>query len=132
MASLNFGPGVWSEDMEKYPHDEYHFTFFGYPCRILRQEFGHYCGYVTLPENHPCYNCSEEAIADIEVHGGITSHGKKTLGFDCAHAGDMMPSMALFAPALLSMYPHHYWTFEEVKEELKSFALQLKKKEENH
>lgn len=129
MTTINFGHGVWSEDMEKYPNDKYHFTFSGYDCEILRHEFGHYCGYVILPDTHPCYDCSSDDLSDIEVHGGITYHSENTLGFDCAHGGDLRPSMALFSPALLSIYPHHYWTFEEVKEELRSFVLQLKQKE---
>lgn len=72
---------------------------------------GHWCGYVGVPEGHPLFG-QGDSDGLFAVHGGITfagacqedkEHGvchaplpgrpEKVwwLGFDCAHAGDLMP-----------------------------------------
>lgn len=69
----------------------------GYQCVVLFQSLGHRCGYVGVPERHPCYGKSYDEV-DIDCHGGLTyadgwlfgSAGDDLwwFGFDCAHAGD--------------------------------------------
>src|ERR1044072_2002013 len=70
----------------------------GYTCRINRlQWMGSLCGYVLLPENHPCIGTSYDDI-DVHVHGGLTFKGSFKdkgfnmplhdgiwVGFDCNH-----------------------------------------------
>lgn len=60
-------------------------------CRNLK----HLCGYVGLPEGHRYFGCSHKQIP-IDVHGGLTysehdDDGLWWVGFDCAHAGDLVP-----------------------------------------
>ena len=58
---------------------------------------GHLCGYVVIPENCPKWKFEE--VPDFDVHGGITFSNiqdhldKYVIGFDCAHGGDIVPSM---------------------------------------
>jgi hypothetical protein len=91
--------------------DEKEFKYRGFICIIKRiQEMGHLCGYVGIPKSHRFYGKSYrdiEDMADIKVHGGLTFSNefipdmeKETagrdlwfIGFDCAHAGDLMPYM---------------------------------------
>src|SRR5581483_175599 len=56
---------------------------------------GHLCGYCKLPENHPWLKPESLKNAEIDVHGGITSQidEQNWIGFDCAHLGDITPSM---------------------------------------
>lgn len=95
------------------------FKYKGYDCLIQRvgrfhDEFaddylGHLCGYVALPKSHPYYGKNYDDIP-IEVHGGLTyaracqgkichvpSEGESDdvwwVGFDCAHAGDLIPGI---------------------------------------
>lgn len=59
---------------------------------IVKQEFGHYCGYVRFPRRivrEPGY---DGILAYTPVHGGITYaeadslDGSMVYGFDCAHS----------------------------------------------
>lgn len=75
----------------------------GYPVVIIRHTngAGHLCGYVGLPKDHPCFGKGYDDIG-VNVHGGLTyarNHldGRDDediwwVGFDCAHAGDIMPN----------------------------------------
>lgn len=79
----------------------------GLPCLIVRGQVGALCGYVGVPPSHPWHGVEYDAI-DADVHGGLTyaskCHGTIChvpapgesddvwwLGFDCAHAGDIVP-----------------------------------------
>lgn len=86
----------------------------GFVCLIVRSPAtGALCGYVGVAETHPLYGKSYDDIDSIDVHGGLTFAAPCTedghichsplpgesntvwwLGFDCAHAGDVMPKMA--------------------------------------
>lgn len=62
---------------------------------MQRNGGGCWCGYVHLPAGHQWFGT--EYDAPWEVHGGVTygkldRDGRWTLGFDCAHYSDMMPS----------------------------------------
>lgn len=81
----------------------------GLPGLILKHdELGHLCGYVGVPISHLLFGLdysaqipgSEETIeGTFSVHGGITFSGVLDegmvgywyFGFDCAHAGDLVP-----------------------------------------
>jgi hypothetical protein len=75
----------------------------GYPCRMVRNGSGVWCGYVGLPEGHPWAAVDRDSI-DVHVHGGLTFGEHATLpdwdppgdrrfwlGFDCNHYGDLAP-----------------------------------------
>lgn len=75
----------------------------GLECYALRHpELQHWCGYVALPEGHRFHGKDYDNIK-AEVHGGLTyagdhaprqqKDGRWWVGFDCAHAGDWVPTM---------------------------------------
>jgi hypothetical protein len=85
----------------------------GYATMILRNALGTLCGYVGVPEGHPLHGLpyhdwnatspEQEAISNIQVHGGLTFAGQHRrapdeqrdcwwFGFDCAHARDFVPN----------------------------------------
>jgi hypothetical protein len=107
----------------------------GYRCFIQRHpELKHLCGYVELPKEHELYGSfSEENFYNIEVHGGVTYTGRRefeqpnyiadyVLGFDCGHAGDLVPGIKSF-------YEEGYRDIEYVTNECKNLAKQLKELE---
>lgn len=79
------------------PVTEMRIEYKGYPCVVLFTPMGHRCGYVGLPETHPCYGKHYSEV-DIKCHGGLTysrehlynfkDEGVWWLGFDCAHFMD--------------------------------------------
>lgn len=108
----------------------------GYTCEVKRTAMTRsLCGYVTVPEGHPCFDMDYNEV-DVNVHGGLTysdDYGK--FGFDCAHAGDLSPGLLRSLlrvsknPAeFIEMSTRHetYRTFEWVKEETSRLAWQLK------
>ena len=71
----------------------------GYECYIRRNNMvgGILLGYVVLPEGHPLYDVDTlDANEILDVHGGITCHGKfpwleddkMYIGFDYGHVWD--------------------------------------------
>lgn len=82
----------------------------GLDCLIVRNPVTYaLCGYVGVPEGHPWHGKGYDDV-DAEVHGGLTfadactrhvCHGENGevvankdvwwLGFDCAHAWDIIP-----------------------------------------
>ena len=86
-------------------------TLRGMDCLILEGPFGALCGYVRITNSHPlygvgystpicgvsgCYEHSPDGL--FEVHGGITFSGERRgttwwFGFDCGHAGDLIPAL---------------------------------------
>lgn len=88
----------------------------GLDACILLVNGTHHCGYVAVPEplkDKNFYDWNDDCI-ELSVHGGITfqgiaewSEGRVVVGYDCAHAGDLMlcppkhkgtPMEALFEP----------------------------------
>ena len=76
----------------------------GYQCLAYRHpSLGHWCGYVGLPDGNPMHGKHYDAI-DADVHGGLTyaydhapngkPDGRWWIGFDCAHAGDVVPGVS--------------------------------------
>jgi hypothetical protein len=43
----------------------------GYDCLIVRNHSGAWCGYVGVPEGHPCHGKGYDDV-DVDVHGGLT------------------------------------------------------------
>ena len=82
--------------------DIFEFEHLGYTCLILRHEsMGHLCGYMQVTKGHPLFEVDYSAIDCCHPHGGVTYSGyvrgdknEWSIGFDCAHAGDLIPSMA--------------------------------------
>lgn len=116
----------------------------GLPCIAHRGGAGAWCGYVAVPPGHPAHgkDYGDEIFDALYVHGGLTyadkchrhiCHVPKPgepddvwwLGFDCAHAGDMIirhvESFDFGLP-----FEDHYWTLAEVQEETNCLAEQLK------
>ena len=110
--------------------------------------------YVGVAESHPYFERSynEEALCELRVHGGLTFNGHCAendkehgichvpapgepdnvwwLGFDCAHAFDLMPgTVAKLREVGLPESPWHlddiYRTLDYVKAECASLAQQL-------
>ena len=92
-------------------------------------------GYIELPENHPWLDSPDmiEVHPDIEVHGGITYHEGRVIGFDTNHLGDgHHPEAELADRDQLSPIQSylgrtgHIWTWEEVEAETRHLADQAK------
>lgn len=101
-----YGPGPWVGEP-----DRLEWRHRGLPCLMVRNvEIGNWCGYVAVPPGHPWHGKTDETI-DADVHWGLTytagcgGHvchvpqlGEPVdvwwLGFDCAHAYDVMPFTA--------------------------------------
>lgn len=132
--------GIWDEDIDKYPENYYQFiSKCGYACEIKRNGNWVYCGYVQLPNDHPYYDEDYNDITDIQDHGDLTYGQDGKFGFDCGHMleGDISPqdetlkvkNPELFPQVVSLSGKYHYWTFEEVKEEVENLAQQFKDKE---
>jgi hypothetical protein len=102
-----FGEGPWVKEP-----DSATFEHLGIKClvyRVVKQDGpdhffgGHFCGYCLLPDGHP-WTGKEINDIDAVVHGGVTfNHSEEMgplkgalVGFDCAHSGDLVPSMHSF------------------------------------
>lgn len=144
-----WAPGPWDGEP-----DRVEWRAHGFPCLIVRSPTtGALCGYVGVPSDHPFHgvNDGEEKADSLSVHGGIT-YGSKCaghichvpqpgepddvwwLGFDCSHAGDVMPirssgfdSMNQFA-SMFGAATHEggYKNVAFVREETERLAEQLR------
>jgi hypothetical protein len=82
------------------------------PCLAKRSRLGSWCGYVAVPPGHPWHGVDYDDLEGTEVHGGLTFAGECSpehgichvpaegesadvwwLGFDCAHAWDLVPGL---------------------------------------
>ncbi|GAI64324.1 unnamed protein product [marine sediment metagenome] len=122
----------WLDEPDK---DE--FEHAGLKCLILRHsELGHLCGYVAVPKGHLCYGKDYDHIPyddlfPIQVHGGLTwckegdgdtwPKGYWWLGFDCAHAWDLVPQMLELIGRERREY-ETYRNFAYVRAQVKSLA----------
>ncbi len=105
-----WGYGEWVEEP-----DVIEFEHQGFKCCVLRciakecdgqLSLGHLCGYVCVPKDHPKYGKDAfEEFDKVDVHGGLTygdfQYEEYWVGFDCAHSGDITPSLE----ALKKKYP---------------------------
>lgn len=140
-------PGIWDVDLDAHPDAVYEFEFHGYKCVIKRNLSSFtYTAYVHLPTTHPDYHTdySNLRYPAIRVHGDLTYGKEGVFGFDCHHMlmGDLSPVDQMMAAKESSTQSHinsflketaeaqhHYWTFEEVRDELKNLARQFKQRE---
>jgi hypothetical protein len=147
---------IWFVDRTDWPKgpwdgepDREEFIFLGLPCIAVRNKLGAWCGYVGIPNNHPLrdksYNQLYDMEVDINIHGGLTFSDYGTFpmnhsqlehkatwyyGFDCAHSGDLVPSMLALnvkfgIPTGFSFH-ESYCTFDYCKSQIKSLARQLR------
>jgi hypothetical protein len=107
------------------------FDSHGYVCEIRRHpNFGTLNGYVYIPLEHPV---AQAKIPEdvLNVHGGITywdeRNGSFVVGFDCAHAGDVLPYRI---DPTLDYADDTYKDIAFVTNELENLAQQLKEKED--
>lgn len=108
--------------------DEGTFIAHGYWCEIKRTPVGNLNGYVLIGRTHPYW------VTDIalDVHGGTTYTDGVKVGFDCAHAGDLVPAHYRLGSGYAGrgMHPrdtnsvYRNWAF--VTEELNRLAAQLR------
>jgi hypothetical protein len=107
-----YGPGPWADEPDKLQWPD---AATGLPCLIVRNALtGNWCGYVGVPPGHPAYR---QPYGDVpaDAHGGLSfsdtcqpdnaEHGichvvepgepddVWWIGFDCAHAFDVMPGL---------------------------------------
>ena len=80
--------GEWSGEP-----DLLEFEVYGFKCQAKRHDdLGHLCGYITVGEDHPWHALTYDEV-DADVHGNLTFSNEGRFGFDCAHAGDLVPKM---------------------------------------
>lgn len=143
-----WGPGPWVDEP-----DRVEFYAHGLACLMVRNKIvGHWCGYVAVPPEHPLHgvSCDSERVDDVVVHGGLTyeggcfgdiCHAAKSgeaddvwwLGFDAAHAGDLMPGAAADLRELKELSaklrnPYGEWPYRDeayVRAECEALAKQL-------
>lgn len=110
----------------------------GFVGAIYHHRMGHLCGYVGVPKGHPYfkkgYDYAYEMDDKIECHGGLTYAGylEKNervgwedhwfLGFDCAHAGDIVPSLNIDFGEEGSTYKDENFVRAEIKKLAKQIA----------
>lgn len=118
------------------------FEHAGLRCILARNQMLAWCGYVGVPAGHPAYGMDYDDV-DVSVHGGLTyaeacrapvCHIAENdelwwLGFDCAHAGDLVPTMIELNEKIRRNFPRapedEYRDEAYVTAEVKSLAEQL-------
>lgn len=133
-----FGYGEWVEEADKIT-----FHHMGYECmvhRVFAPELlqkdvvfgGHLCGYVKIPNDHVYYQEKNAESIHLLCHGGVSYNATNEdgvqahwVGFDCAHAGDCIPSVEYFKHTsgkiesrnmkeILEKYPHFKATYKNM------------------
>lgn len=117
---------MWEWERER---DEATFVRHGYWCEIKRNpELKTLCGYVLIGRTHPYWTLN----VDLDVHGGVTFDDSTKVGFDCAHAGDLIPrgvvQMGWTDPriAMGNRIPETYRNWAFVEREVDKLAKQLR------
>lgn len=130
--------GPWKEEVDKMQYED---PTTGMPCLVVRGPSGALCGYVGVPESHPCYKKSYNEV-NVEAHGGLTYSALCTenehgichipgegepdnvwwLGYDCAHLGDLCPAYQRFG---LFGYDETYRDIDYVMAQNADLARQL-------
>jgi hypothetical protein len=108
------GDGPWTHEPDKAQWVD---GGTGLDCLIVRSASGALCGYVGVPPDHPWHGMDFGMVPVGGIHGGLTFSGPCQddaedgpevchvpepgrpadvwwLGFDCAHAGDLAPTVA--------------------------------------
>lgn len=125
-----------------YNHKEIEFGVLGdLPYSIWQHSLGHLCGYVGVPRSHPWYGLFCDNI-DVRVHGGLTYCGEELpkrnrlkpyphdtrlaiwwIGFDCAHAGDLVPGSRLRG----GVYRDRDYVFKQIERLVEQVVVELQK-----
>lgn len=123
--------GEWDGEANKYC-----FIHNGMPCVVHRARQGHLCGYVGIPVPWEM----ELDSGDLDVHGGVTwddvYDGYRWVGFDCAHAYDLVPEYEMVSEieALERLRAHlpktEYRNIDYVIQQTRKLADQIAKKRE--
>jgi len=112
--------GPWDEEPDRVEFT----TAAGYPGLMRRGPMGQWCGYVAVPPGHPWHGLEMEVLDGLaDCPGGVTyaaaCHGEIChtpapgesddvwwVGFDCGHAGDLIPGMLAITTIPLSLWRH--------------------------
>lgn len=71
-AKETWGEGPWTDEPDKVQWVD---EATDLDCLLVRNHFGAWCGYVGVPETHPCFGkgwIDVEAELSVHVHGGLT------------------------------------------------------------
>ena len=128
------------------------FEHSGFLCVVAMMDMGHRCGYVGVPKPHKYYGKNYRRIADyIDCHGGLTYSGGRNypladrddlwwFGWDYAHLYDGIDWESFeknFDREIVNRrrewagsgdYYNYRYSIEDVEEDCKSVAEQLKEK----
>lgn len=130
---------LWPEGPWTSEPDRVEFEAKGLPALIVRSRLGNLCGYVAVPPGHPAHGKDHDSVP-VNVHGGLTysarcgsviCHKAKPgepddvwwLGFDCAHAFDVVPGLRALYQATFDGETYKDMAF--VKAECEKLAAQL-------
>lgn len=116
--------------------DSVKFTYRGYRCWVKRNlSLGVLCGYVALTPDDKFFEADYDSplCSNLTVWGGLTYSGWQQdrfwLGFDCAHATDLIPQQVslrqagMLGPAAITAETYKDVAF--VKNELRQLVDQL-------
>jgi hypothetical protein len=140
-----FGEGPWLDEPDRV---EWRIVG-GFVGLLYRSELGAWCGYLGVPPDHPWYGCSQTALDDVlDAHGGITHAGECDghichvpdpgepehlwwVGFDCAHAFDLVPGIVRALPPRLrknrtAFHGWQYRTERYARDEVEQLAVQAR------
>lgn len=145
-----WGPGPWQSEPDKMQFQD---EVTGFPCLIVRTARpGHLCGYVGVPESHPCYGKTFYELRELHAHGGINfckpcspaapedkgichlpEEGESDkvwwIGFDCGHFGDLQPGNIAYFKTLglpdIGDTDETYRNVAYVKGQIADLAIQL-------
>lgn len=154
MDRTGWGPGPWKKELDDYLWLPAHPP---YLHMVRRGPMGAFCGYVGVGPSHPYFGMEANEACDLplSVHGGITWSSLTTVtaesavtfpsfwnlpkemrmfGFDCSHAGDVVPKMNLYKSTIpgfpkfehvMPWGPDVYRTVDYTQNEVALLALQL-------
>lgn len=140
-----FNQGPWMKEPDKV---QFYDPTTKATCLIVRNHMGALCGYVGVPEGHPAFEKDYNEV-DYYAHGGLTfasfcvEDEKENgichvpfpgepdrvwwLGFDCGHAGDLIPEMEAYyrQAGISSTMMETYKDIAYVRQECLDLAKQL-------
>lgn len=134
LKELHWGSGEWLDEP-----DVFYFERHGFKCvgtRICGWEGhknehlygGYWCGYIEIPKGHPWFGKEMDQL-DVDCHYGL-SYAQKSdesddwvIGFDCAHSGDISPSLQKMKE-IWKNDPKNFWMCtDELKKKYPNCAL---------
>lgn len=145
-GASNFIQGAWDQEPDKVQWQDEETKL---PCLIVRNPMGALCGYVGVSRASRFYGKNYDELDQLfDVHGGLTFSNKCQLGsensaichivedgedddiwwlgFDCAHAYDLVPALGVEMQRFSLVFSQaEYRNIEYVKGQCKSLAKQL-------